>query len=184
MGDAAKKVFFKLPALEPAPASDVGMLARRLLEGGDLTAFPLLLDALAEADRHDDARRLRRLFAHAAASLGGRGVFPWDWNTLTTRALEVVWWDLFGMSASLAALDEAIGPRGAKGREEAHRRLADLLRRGYGEGSLLTLPPGQPVGDTVLNVFETGTVLSPLTATEYFPNPEGCPHDPADRPDR
>lgn len=100
----------------PPAEGVIGDLARRLL-AGDLTAFAPLLDALDERGRVLDVREVRLAIADLcracriyARKQPGTRLNPINCG-FAERVERVLWFDLYDMAATLAAVEPFVKPR-------------------------------------------------------------------------
>ncbi len=103
---------FTLPDLLPAPHSDVGAMARTLIEYADLSVVPALLDELERACPAK-AQRFREEITHLSSSCVRAaqsqylGPVPhWDWAV--DIFIRLFWFDLFDLTDSMAVVETAI----------------------------------------------------------------------------
>ncbi len=94
-----------MPDLLPAPSSDVGALARRLIECADFTAVAPLLDALRERQRGGTATKLMAAVAEWAYQAENLNTYRRRWANRARGLLMLFWHDLFDLTATLAAAE-------------------------------------------------------------------------------
>lgn len=101
---------FKLPDIDPAPASDLQMLLRKLLEDRDLTVVQPLLDELDQLGRTRDLEFVKECLGSVFYSTGLRVVRAEIAFSDQLRDLFVphFWFDLFDTGASLRALQKSL----------------------------------------------------------------------------
>jgi hypothetical protein len=102
-------VVYKLPDLPRAARSDVGDLARRLIEHADLSAVVPLVDALRERSVGESQMFLREIAKLAVQKVaigrrGGWGLF------VNSYLLPRFWFDLFDLTETLAAIEKRVNP--------------------------------------------------------------------------
>jgi len=99
---------YELPALAPAPASDLQALLRRFIEYADWSAVRPLLDCLNDAGRHDDAREVRWVFGQFFGQQADSPDWACDrlsWRFRMSRDLVGLFaFDLFAPEACVAAM--------------------------------------------------------------------------------
>lgn len=103
-------VVYKLPDLLPAPTSDIGLLARRLIEYADLSVVRPLLQALEDARRDEDLQRFKFSLRVHCINFIIHGKQRRGWELPAVDLLEVFWFDIFDLTESLAALEGRIRP--------------------------------------------------------------------------
>lgn len=99
-----KKVY-ELPKFLAAPESEVGRLARRLIEYADLSCVRPLLDELDAQGRERDSEFIRDVLG---AMMVNRNL---DWQFFVIRVGGRMWFDLFDLTESLAALEASMNPK-------------------------------------------------------------------------
>lgn len=105
-GDAPARHERRWPDLPAAPFSEVQALAVAWLKGGNWSAVIPLLDELQGSGRYDDVREIRATVAMRAAQLFGS--FPASLaDSWRASAIRVLWFDLFDLPATLAAIEGA-----------------------------------------------------------------------------
>lgn len=96
---------YTLPAIMPAADSEIGRLARRLIEYADLSAVRPLLDMLEEQGRREDARQIS--YALGAMILNKH----LDWSFFVIHAAGCLWRDLLDTTEGLAELEKRFRPK-------------------------------------------------------------------------
>lgn len=88
-----------------AAISDIGIMARRLIEQTDLSVVPGLLDCLEENGRERDAQTIREALGQMMCN---RNL---DWQFFVIRCGGALWFDMFDLTDSLAKLEKRLKPK-------------------------------------------------------------------------
>lgn len=103
---------YALPDILPAPHSDVGAMARTLIEYADLSVVPALLDELRRVDP-DKEKQLRDQLTEFAVNWIPIDKFPYprplpDWQSAVYRFIRLFWFDLFDLTDTTAKMEEEL----------------------------------------------------------------------------
>lgn len=101
----------KLPDIPRAAATNIGLMAEKLIFERDFSVVGALLDELKIQDRHEDACRLTGTLNIALTNAFAPDSYGDQWKVLQMNLLYWLWFDVFDMNASLmrlaAQLDKA-----------------------------------------------------------------------------
>lgn len=97
---------YTLPDLAPAPTSEIGALARNLIEYADLASVPAILDHLSQMGRVEQRQALLDWVTHSAAPVLRDEPRPWHkWDLHAGNLVRLFWHDLFDLGAALALIE-------------------------------------------------------------------------------